>query len=117
MFPRSGNLSVASFALVFLQQAEAKKPALDFSVFGFLVVMFWARGHKPDDVNPSLQFADEFAEIIAYRWNGLTGLMPTSLMRENDGVNVEVQHLFKPCGGGGGVDRLSRCRYCLSRAQ
>ena len=70
-------------------EGEPAYLAFDFSVFGFVPIILGARGGEFDDMISCFEFAGEFSEMIAQRWNGLTGSM-----REDNGIRVEVQHLF-----------------------
>ena len=77
---------------MFLPTCVEGEPAyltFDFSVFGFVPIILGARSGELDDVISCFEFAGEFSEMIAQGWNGLTGSM-----REDDGIRVEVQHLF-----------------------
>ena len=70
-------------------EGEPAYLAFDFSVFGFVPIILRARGGELDDVISCFEFAGEFSEMISQGWNGLT-----RSMREDDGIRVEVQHLF-----------------------
>ena len=70
-------------------EGEPAYLAFDFSILGFVPIILWARGGEFDDMISCFEFAREFSEMIAQRWNRLTGSM-----REDDGIRVEVQHLF-----------------------
>ena len=70
-------------------EGEPAYLAFDFSIFGSVPIILWARGSKLDDVIPCFEFAGEFSEMISQGWDGLAGSM-----REDDGICVEVQHLF-----------------------
>ena len=70
-------------------EGETAYLAFDFTIFGFLPIILWACSSKLDDVISGFEFAGEFSEMISQGREGLTGSM-----REDDGIRVEVQHLF-----------------------
>ena len=70
-------------------EGEAVYLAFDFSVFGFVPIILGARGSKLDDMISGFEFAGEFSEMFSQGWDGLVGSM-----REDNGIHVEVQHLF-----------------------
>ena len=70
-------------------EGEPAYLAFYFSVFGFVPIILGARGSKLDDVISRFELAGEFSEMISQGRDGLTGSM-----REDDGIRVEVQHLF-----------------------
>ena len=70
-------------------EGEPAYLAFDFSVFGSVPLILRARGCKLDDVISGFELAGELSEMISQGWDGLIGSM-----REDDGIRVEVQHLF-----------------------
>ena len=70
-------------------EGEPTYLAFDFSVFGFVPIILGARGSKLNDVISCFEFAGEFSKMISQGWDGLT-----RSMGEDDGIRVEVQHLF-----------------------
>ena len=71
-------------------EGEPAYLAFDFAIFGSVSVILGASGSKLDDVVTGLEFAGEFAEMIARGREGFAGTMG-----EDDGVRVKVEDAFE----------------------
>ena len=63
--------------------------AFDFLVVRLVAVILRASGSEFDDMFAGLELAGEFFQMVAQGQHGLT-----VTMREDEGIGVEVQHLF-----------------------
>ena len=70
-------------------EGETADLAFDFSIFGSISVILRTSGSKFHDMITGFEFVGEFSEMIAEGWSGFVGLSG-----EDDGIGVEVQHLF-----------------------
>ena len=70
-------------------EGETVYLAFDFPVFGSLPIILRAGGTELNDVISCFEFAGEFSQMIFQGWDGFA-----RSMREDDGIRVEVKHLF-----------------------
>ena len=70
-------------------EGETTYLAFHFSGLGSVPVILGSSSSKLDDVISGFQFAGEFAEMIVCEGHGIAGLM-----RDDDGIGVEVEDLF-----------------------